>query len=54
MKLDRGLLLSIFTLLGIGLVAVYSASYIFAIERYGNGLHFFGKQLAFVVLSLIE
>jgi len=39
-------------LMGIGLVLVYSASFIFASETYGDGLYFFKRQLVFVVLSL--
>ena len=39
--------------MGIGLVLVYSASFIFASETYGDGLYFFKRQLVFVVLSLV-
>jgi cell division protein FtsW len=51
-RLDRGLLLAIFALVGIGLVQVYSSSFIFAIESRGDGLYFFKKQLSFAVLAL--
>jgi len=47
MTLDRGILLSVFFLVGLGLVQVYSSSYIFATEVYGDGLFFFRKQLLF-------
>jgi cell division protein FtsW len=38
--------------MGIGLVLVYSASFIFASETYGDGLYFFKRQLLFVVVAL--
>ena len=50
--LDKGLLLTIFTLAGLGLVQVYSSSYILATETYGDGLFFFRRQLIFVALGL--
>ncbi len=46
-RLDRGLLLAILALIGIGLVQVYSSSFIFAIESRGDGLYFFKRQLFF-------
>ncbi len=49
---DRGLLLAIIALVGVGLVQVYSSSYIFAIESYGDGLYFFKRQLFFAAISL--
>ena len=49
--LDRGLTLCVLMLMGIGLVAVYSASFVFASEKYGDGLFFFKKQIVFVVLA---
>ncbi len=51
--LSSSLFLSVFTLLGIGLVQVYSSSYIFAIESYSDGLFFFKKQVLFTFLSLV-
>ena len=51
-RLDRGLLLAIFALIGIGLVQVYSSSFIFAIESRGDGLFFFKRQLFFGVLAV--
>lgn len=53
MPVDRGVLLSVFFLIGIGLVQVYSSSYIFATEGYGDGLFFFRKQLLFAGLALL-
>jgi cell division protein FtsW len=38
--------------MGIGLVFVYSASFIFAYENYGDGLYFFKRQIFFVLLAL--
>ena len=46
-RLDRTLLLAIITIMGIGLVQVYSSSYIHAIETRGDGLYFLKRQLAF-------
>lgn len=53
MNIDRGVLLSVFFLIGLGLVQVYSSSYIFATEVYGDGLFFFRKQLVFAALGLM-
>lgn len=52
MQLDRRLLLVIFALLGIGLVQVYSSSFIFAIESRGDGLYFFKRQLAYSFIAV--
>ncbi|WP_413290139.1 putative lipid II flippase FtsW [Bdellovibrio sp. HCB337] len=49
--LSSSLFLSIIALIGIGLVQVYSSSFIFAIESYGDGLFFFKKQLLFALLA---
>ncbi len=49
--LSSSLFLSIVALFGIGLVQVYSSSYIFATESFGDGLYFFKRQLAFTVLA---
>ena len=51
--LSSGLLLTVIALFGIGLVQVYSSSYIFAIESYGDGLYFFKRQILFTLLSLV-
>ncbi len=50
--LSSSLFVSLFALLGIGLVQVYSSSYIFAIEAYNDGLYFFKKQALFTLLGL--
>jgi cell division protein FtsW len=49
--LSSSLFLAIIALMGIGLVQVYSASYIFATESYGDGLYFFKRQLIFAVIA---
>ncbi|MEZ0393387.1 MAG: putative lipid II flippase FtsW [Pseudobdellovibrionaceae bacterium] len=49
--LSSPLLLAILTLLGCGLVQVYSSSFIFATESFGDGLFFFMRQLSFSALA---
>jgi cell division protein FtsW len=49
--LSSPLLLALMSLMGIGLVQVYSSSYIFATESFGDGLYFFERQLIFVGIS---
>ncbi len=51
--LSSGLLLSVMALFGVGLVQVYSSSYIFAIESYGDGLFFFKRQALFALFAII-
>lgn len=46
------LLLALLALMGIGLVQVYSSSYVFATEEFGNGLFFFQRQFAYAGLGL--
>lgn len=50
--LSSSLFLSVIALIGIGLVQVYSSSFIFAIESYGDGLFFFKKQLVFALIAI--
>lgn len=40
-------------LLGVGLVQVYSSSYIYATESFGDGLFFFKKQVVFVIVAFL-
>ena len=47
----RGILLCVFFLAGLGLVQVYSSSYILATERYGSGLFFFKKQALWTLIG---
>lgn len=49
--LDQSILLLFLTLAGIGLVQVYSSSFIFATESRGDGLFFFKKQLLVIAIS---
>lgn len=51
-RLDRGIILVLLSVMGVGLVQVYSSSYIFAAETYGSGLYFFNRQFLFVLLGL--
>lgn len=51
--LSSSLFLSVIALIGIGLVQVYSSSFIFAIESYGDGLFFFKKQLFFALIAFV-
>jgi cell division protein FtsW len=46
-------MLAIMALLGVGLVQVYSSSYIFATETYDDALFFFRRQAFFVGLSFL-
>lgn len=46
---SRNIFLSLFFLSGLGLVQVYSSSYIFAMEHYQSGLYFFKRQLFFTL-----
>ena len=39
-------------LMGVGLVQVYSSSYVFATESYGDGLFFFKRQLLFTFIGI--
>lgn len=50
---DRGLLVSVVMLLGLGLVIMMSASIAVAEKKYGNIYYFFNKQLAFLVIGLV-
>jgi cell division protein FtsW len=52
-ELDTGLLLVLFLFFGLGLVQVYSSSFIFATETHsGDGLFFIKRQLIFTALSI--
>ena len=51
-NLNQTLLLGLLTLLGLGLVQVYSSSYIFATEAHQNGLYFVIKQGISILLGL--
>ena len=49
--LSRNIFLCLFFLSGLGLVQVYSSSFLFATETYGNGLFFFNKQMIFTIIG---
>lgn len=51
--LSSSLLLTVLALIGIGVVQVYSSSYVFAIETYNDGLFFFKRQAIFALLSIV-
>jgi len=51
--LSSGLLLAVMALLGIGLVQVYSSSYVLSTESYGDGLFFFKRQLVFTGIAFL-
>lgn len=50
--LTSSLFLALLMLYGIGLVQVYSSSFIFATESYGDGLFFFKRQLVFTIIAI--
>jgi cell division protein FtsW len=52
--LDQGILLSVLFLIGVGLVQVYSSSFIYAIDTFKNGHHFFFRQLAFSGIGILS
>jgi cell division protein FtsW len=52
LRFDRGILLVLFTLFGVGLVQVYSSSFIFATEAHGDGLFFVKRQFIFTLASV--
>lgn len=49
---DKSFLLCVLFLMGLGLVQVYSSSFIFATEVFNDGFYFFRKQLIFSFLGL--
>lgn len=51
--LTSSLFLSLVALIGIGLMQVYSSSYIFATESYSDGLYFFKRQFVFALLAVL-
>lgn len=50
---DRTLWLAVFALLCAGLVMVYSSSFIFSLEKYKDGLHFFKRHLIFAGVGIV-
>jgi cell division protein FtsW len=52
--IDRGIFLAVIFLIGLGLVQVYSSGFIFAIEKYDDGLFFVRRQFLFSILGIIS
>ena len=52
-KDSRNIFLCLFFLSGLGLIQVYSSSFLFATEHYSSGVFFFKKQALFAVLGWI-
>ena len=50
---DLGLILTIFTLLALGLIIVLSASAPSALSSYGDSYHFFNNQLISAAMGLV-
>jgi cell division protein FtsW len=51
--LDRTLWIVIFALLAAGLVMVYSSSFIFAQDRFKDGLYFFKRHVVFIACGIV-
>ncbi len=49
----KNVFLTLFVLITFGLIQVYTSSFIFAVDKYGDGLLFFKKQLFFVLAGLL-
>lgn len=49
---DGYLLLSVLALMGVGIITVYSASSMVAMERHGSDTYFLGRQVIWVLLSI--
>src|ERR1044072_9458989 len=45
LAIDKWMLLAIVCLLALGMTMVWSSSYLYSQERYGDGTYFFRKQL---------
>jgi cell division protein FtsW len=50
---DHILIVSIFLLIGLGLVTLYSSSYIYAERFFGSSLYFISRQLIFLAIGLV-
>lgn len=49
---DKPLLITVFVLIAFGLIMVFSASYVYASGKYGDGMYYFKRQLIFAILGL--
>ncbi len=52
-KYDFGLILAVSTLIGIGIIMIYSASSVFSAKHYETQYYFIAKHMFFVVLGLV-
>jgi cell division protein FtsW len=52
LELDRTMLLTVLTLIGVGIILVYSSSFILAIESRNDGYFYFKKQLVYAFLGM--
>lgn len=52
-KIDRGFLVLVLLLMGIGLIAVFSASTVLSFQRYGHNYYFILRQLIFAGAGLV-
>src|SRR5690349_15415400 len=53
LKSDKTLFLSTLLLVGMSVVMVYSASAVYALDKYNSPVHFFLKQLAWAVIGVV-
>ena len=51
-KLSNGVLLALIFLIGLGLIQIYSVTYIYGIDRFDDGLIFFRKQVFHAFLEI--
>jgi len=50
---SREILLVLFVMIGLGLIQVYSSSFIFAHDKFGDGFYFIKRQMAFAAVGVI-
>lgn len=53
LEFDKSLALTALFLMGLGLVQVYSSSFIFATENFGDGYYFIRRQFIFSILGVV-
>ena len=53
LAVDKWIFFSVVTLLAVGLTMVLSTSYLYAQERFGDGIYFFRKQLIAMAVGLV-
>ena len=52
-SLDTGFLVTVLFLLTFGLVMLFSSSYAYSYERFGNSYKFISKQFIFAVIGVV-